>query len=344
MKMNRAIRTLRWGLAWLCVCLLSLKANAGEPLELSDFVSVRGISALSFSPDELFLAWQATRYAGPEGPEERVWVAELESGQVRSLGGEGKSASAPKWRPGSPLTVSFLSGRDSEPAQIFVISVAGGEPRAITHSATAIKTYAWSPDGKRLAYIADVPKPDVNLEEEKDWRIVDRDDQQPGLWELEVESGKARLLTQGDWKVRECVWATDGKGVYFIGTRTPANDRHTDELFLAETGRRDSATDAAKTAIRSLHRLSGHATDLKISADGAWVSFIDARNGGDAHDLFLYSVKNGSAISPPNPSIRRSAATRSRVTVTHGRQMATSLPRTPADLPQERAGSLLPAG
>src|SRR6266542_4555774 len=49
-------------------------------------------------------------------------------------------------------------GDDSKP-QIHVMPVSGGEPRQLCEHPLGVERFAWSPDSRRIAYVARIPAP-----------------------------------------------------------------------------------------------------------------------------------------------------------------------------------------
>jgi len=65
---------------------------------------------------------------------------------------------SPKLSPDGSL-LAFLRGSAEAPPQLALASADGGEPMVITDAELGVREFAFSPDGKRLAFIAQVPEP-----------------------------------------------------------------------------------------------------------------------------------------------------------------------------------------
>src|SRR5919202_416745 len=62
---------------------------------------------------------------------------------------------SPRWSPDG-RTLAFLSDRDTDRPQLFLLSLDGGEPRQLTALKHGAGTPVWAPDGQRLAFAAHV--------------------------------------------------------------------------------------------------------------------------------------------------------------------------------------------
>src|SRR5256885_16549217 len=58
--------------------------------------------------------------------------------------------STPRWSPDGRW-LAFLSGREDEHSQLWLLDRSGGEGRKLTTFAGDVEDYVWAPDGKRLA-------------------------------------------------------------------------------------------------------------------------------------------------------------------------------------------------
>lgn len=77
--------------------------------------------------------------------------------------GPGASAASPAGaRPASPAAGGAAPGTEA-PLQVWLMAVDGGEARPLTRAPKGVINFAWSPDGSRIAYCADVePRADAN--------------------------------------------------------------------------------------------------------------------------------------------------------------------------------------
>ena len=115
------------------------------------------------------------------------WRKSAASGRNHSTDARRKSSGNPRWSPDGEW-LAFTSNRIEDKNQIFVINPAGGEAVQLTKSETAISNFAWSEDGRSIAYTATEPVPQVSKDRKDylgDYEVVRRDYNFAHLWTLE---------------------------------------------------------------------------------------------------------------------------------------------------------------
>jgi dipeptidyl aminopeptidase/acylaminoacyl peptidase len=273
-------------------------SDVGKVLTVEASLNLRNVADLQFSPDAERLAFVVTEPAKGTGRLRHIWIYETGSGVARQVTFSGKSESAPRWRPGAavggetpirrlafPGDLAFLSDRGEGQQQIFLMSMSGGEARAITKGKRSVKAFEWSPDGKTIAFLA----PDAKTEEEEkkekdkdDAKVVDKDDKHTRLWILDVATGETRALTKPNWNFDELVWIPPGDRVVVKGTDRPDSDEYTDRIF---------AVQVSDGAMKQLVKPLGPFGEIRVAPDGKTISYVGAREDGpEPHDLMLLPV------------------------------------------------------
>lgn len=127
------------------------------------------------------------------------------------------------WLRSSPdgSRIAFLMRDDAGHAQLFAISPLGGEPTQVTSDAWGVASaFSWSPDGRRIAYVAD-----------------------GSVMTVDVASGESRRLTEpvrdaSAPRAEACVFSPDGSQIAYVRTMPDADgpDRHNQLFVVAAEG------------------------------------------------------------------------------------------------------------
>jgi dipeptidyl aminopeptidase/acylaminoacyl peptidase len=257
----------------------------GEPLTPEKALKVRDLSELRYSPDGKRVAFTVREPPSAKSAERHIWVYDNTRGETRQWTFSIKSEHEPRWSPDGKY-LAFLSDREDD-SQIWLMPLDGGEAAKLTSSKNSVQTFRWSPDGRRIAYLTTEPKTEADEKKAKDFddgKVADRDNKPPRLWTIDVASKKVQQETKGDWAVRELEWMPDGKRLLIVATDRPAEDAHTNRIFLhtIEGGRMEEVL-----APR------GPFHNVKVAPGGRSFAFIGARvDGPGAHDLIVCSFDN----------------------------------------------------
>jgi dipeptidyl aminopeptidase/acylaminoacyl peptidase len=133
-----------------------------------------------------------------------LWLVPVGGGEPRQLTfAEKGSNERPRWAPDSK-SIYFLSTRAEDTAQIFKLSLAGGEALQVTHSPVAVDSFVLSPDGKTIALTASV------FPDSKDLAASKKKEKQK-----EENPVKARVLTEVPFR-RWDAWIEGKRNHIFI--------------------------------------------------------------------------------------------------------------------------------
>jgi dipeptidyl aminopeptidase/acylaminoacyl peptidase len=295
----------------LAGCAFSQK----RPISENDLYAFKWVADPRISPDGAKIAFtQVSVTTRHDDYRSSIWVVPASGGPARQLS-TGMRDTAPRWSPdGKRLAFLRSAEKDGkpDPAQIFVLDMAGGEARALTDLAKGAGPAVWSPSGRFIAFNSStLPKDSAKKEEpESDVRVINRAAYRSNglgytdyehvshIWTVEVpavlnEPGKASQITQGKYAETSLVWSKDERQIYFISDRVaePYYEPPRTDIYSVE---------ASGGEIRKLAHVDGEAKGLSLSPDGRRLAFVGAPNGNpersyDQPDLFVASLTPGAA-------------------------------------------------
>jgi len=310
------------GLVAAAALLLASSAFGGDvrrSITDSDLYVFQWIANAQISPDGSKVIYTHVRVTPKhDNYETALWMVPAQGGAARQLT-SGPHDSDAHWSPDGKL-VAFQRAVEKDgkpqPAQIYLLSMEGGEARALTDMPKGAGGIVWSPDGRAVAFSSTTQDKDFDQKkdaaEESDVRVITRatyrmngagytEPGRPGhIWVVDVpgEPGapqKARQVTRGEFSEEDCVWSKDGAKIYFISDRVKEPYYEPPHAELYVVGARGG--DIAKIA-----GIDGPMGGLSLSPDGSHMAFVGAINHGEGvaqrsysqPDLFLTALEPGS--------------------------------------------------
>jgi len=183
---------------------------------------------VQLSADGARVAWVAQPYArAGEHPESAIWAAWTDGREPARRWTYGGADTHPRWSPDG-TAIAFLSDRARRgTAGLHLAPAAGGEAAPLAVRERAISSFAWSPDGRRIAFVApDEPgEDDRRRERERDDPVVDGASTPPGRLHLvDVQSREVTALATGSEHVAAVAWAPDGEWLAYVTWPTAGLD------------------------------------------------------------------------------------------------------------------------
>ena len=274
-------------------------APQSKLLSPETFLELRIVEDPQFSPDGTRVAFTVTEPWKADKQTRHVWLYDLTAKQLHQLTFSQKSESFPRWSPDGKR-LAFLSDREGEHQQIYVLAMEGGEASAVTKGKASVSAFSWSPDGKAIAYLAPEAKTEAEEEKDKDKddaRVVDKDDKHARLRLVNPATLETRVLTDASWEVKELEWLTDGQNIIIRATTRPAVEQFTDRIYSI------AAKDGSKEELLAPR---GPFSTLRVSPTGSTISFVGCREDGPTpHDLWLLPSSGGAARNLTGASLDR---------------------------------------
>lgn len=275
------------GLSYLPAMATSEDSNAAAPAKSFDKELAEALCNLEipgrikFAPNGQLLVF-STRLASLHHKDKNqvstIWIASSsEAGSARQLTSGKSNDTRPTWHPDGNQ-VAFISDRSKpgETSALWMLRLDGGDSTAITpeDNEQGIKTFAFSPDGKTIAYIS----ADEKTEEEKQ-KKKDSKPQDPDVWGEKWEHGRIRLVDIETKEVRTLVsdnrniedihWSPDGKTIVFESTE----NTNAEEAMI--TGTKVSTVALESAEVKDICVTKSDISQLTWAPDGK-IYFISA--------------------------------------------------------------------
>ena len=295
-----------------CVVLEHGAKAQARRIEVADFVKVVAVSDPQIAPDGKSIVYVVSRMNMEQDRNDRDLVLqEIATAARHALTHDRKDVGSPRWSPTGDR-IAFLASvgpAKEEKAQIFVLSMSGGDALKITDAPSGVEQFAWRPISGEIAYVtADEAENRKDIEKHLDaFEVGDNgylETKAPTpshIWLVAVDGGKPRRLTSGSWTLPKVLppsspsspisWSPDGKLLTFTKQEDPHSgdsDRRTVQILNVDTGETRKLTGHEKFEGFGLFSPDGSHVTYWYPRDGDRANeneiFVTAASGGDGQD------------------------------------------------------------
>ena len=245
-------------------------AQSAPTPSIDDLINLKRVGAPAIAPNGQLVAFTIRETNWDENAyETEIWLGDASTGRSRQLTNAKKSSTQPVFSPDSAW-LGFVSDRDGK-RQVYRIALRGGEAEKLTSAEEGVNSFAWSPDGTKLAYTMAEPVSEAMKEREKRWgdiKIEDQDQRYTHLHIFDIAAKTSKQATSGNFVVGNFEWSPDGRHIAYDrrATGDPA-DSGTADISILEIGTNKSLVVVAQ---------EGPDTNPRWSPDGTELAFVTA--------------------------------------------------------------------
>ncbi|HKB09667.1 MAG TPA: S9 family peptidase [Vicinamibacterales bacterium] len=270
--------------------LLAADVSAQARLQSSDLLRLRSVTAVQLSPDATRVAYVVENNDGSGRPYGQLWVMTLADGKSVRFGGEKDPSGTPEWSPDGQ-SIAYR-GRVGDKSGLVVARPDGSGARFIAEMTgtnaplpSTGKTMAWSPDGKRIAFVSSVPGPET-ADAGGDPMVITRylykpdaaegmthfnDNRRLHVFVADVASARVTPITTGTHYEHSVDWSPKGELLFLSNQDADEDEFFNYDLFAVEAGN--------PSALRRLSATESNEYRPRWSPDGSMIAFEATKRG-----------------------------------------------------------------
>jgi dipeptidyl aminopeptidase/acylaminoacyl peptidase len=292
----------------LSINALSSFAQTRRPMTPADILRVETVGDAQISPDGAWVVYTVSTAEG-DGTRSALWIARITNDASQTaleaarpdarrsapapLLPNGWNASTPRWSPDGKRLAFLLSEKDAssqkDVTSLYVVSLDNRSPRLIARLTEtnffityAGESVAWSPDGKRLAFINATDESEAldNEGKSSDPRVINRlqyksrtsfsDTRRTHVFVANVDDDRdePRQLTEGRFYDHALTWSPRSDEIAFLSNHEPEPDANNNsDIFAVSLNGR----------VRQLTSTPGCEYEPQWSPDGKWIAYTATR-------------------------------------------------------------------
>ena len=284
-----------------------------------DIMRMKGVGGVAISPagDRVLYtinAWEHPNANAARGDtalgdrherRSHVWIVPFAGGAARQLTFSERGESNPQWSPDGTL-ISFVSargaaaaGEDAPRGQLWILPAEGGEAWQLTTARDGVGAYSWSPDGKRIAYLATdslTRDAEAKARRRDDPKVFEGDFRLSHIWVIDLTTKQATKVTSGAFTVRGAPsWSPDGTRLAYDATPTTLIRDERRDAYVVEIASKQADAVTTTHAVESTPQFSPDGRALAFSVNPQeWTAHKDGirpRTIRNAH-LVTYDFAN----------------------------------------------------
>jgi dipeptidyl aminopeptidase/acylaminoacyl peptidase len=304
---------------------LPLRADERQAITEKDLFAFVWVADPQISPDGSRVACvRVTVDEKKDQYDTAIWLALADGSEPPRAFTSGQRDNSPRWSPdGQHLVFTRVTDKEGrpQPPQLYLIAMAGGEPRAITDLPKGAANPVWSPDGKTIAFSSGTkpedlaPKPAASkpgdTPHQSDVRVITEavyrangiggsgfveTDRPSQIWTVAVPAsgapaGVPKRITSGEFAATNQRWSRDGTKLLFVSDRRRESYYYADDSDLYEVPK-DGGEPARIVSIE------GTIGAYALSSDGKRVAFVGTLHGAPERsysqpDLWVADLPGG---------------------------------------------------
>ena len=225
------------------------QGQAKRAIRVGDMYRLKNVGDAQVSPEGSWVAYTVSATdSAKDKSDTDIWMTSWDGSQTIQVTSSPDGESAPRFSPDGRY-LSFLSSRQGgKGGQLWLLDRRGGEAKRVSELKTGIRSYEWSPDGKRIALVmSDAPADNDTTNKKPKPIVLDRyhfksdaggylDTTHAHLYLFDLDTRKAELLTPGRFDESSPDWSSDGKWIVFESKRGQGDpDRsNNSDVFVVE--------------------------------------------------------------------------------------------------------------